>query len=239
MQFRSLSLATLLFAACAEPRPTPQHETPLGRSEESEQRRTITSTGGSSAAAPVTSVAPAGADELPPTNASAAASSAPDASAVPALAPSRKPIEMITAPDMAFLIDDSGSGLRESATSECQKNSKSDDPAELSACVAKAREKFLPDVLRFERSESGNVVLSVYKRGGSTLREVYVASVTLSDETGDAVKVTIHGREQGQRVLFKTGSGLVGVPNDYSLTIDDPKYGALVYNAKIGLVGQR
>jgi hypothetical protein len=231
---------TFWLASCGRPQPTPEPETPAGsglgtavRPEAANQARAVTSTGGSATAA--SSATPA----VPEPDSSAALPDESTPGAAPVLAPDRKPIEMITARDMAFLIDEPSSGLREAATAECEKSSKPDDAASLSACITKAREKFLPDVLRFEQGEQGNLVLSIYKRSGATLREVYVASVTLSDEANGKVKVTIRGREQGQRPLFRTGSGLVEVPNEYSLIIDDPKYGRLTYNAKIGVLGQR
>jgi hypothetical protein len=146
---------------------------------------------------------------------------------------------VLTARDVAFLVDDSGSGLREVGRVECEKTVKADDPALLNSCITSAREKFQPDVLRFESDEKGNVVLSIYKRTGTALKEVYVASVVFSEETPEAVKLTVRGREQGQRPLFKAGTSLVSVPNEYSLELEDMKYGRLVYNAKIGLVGKR
>lgn len=146
---------------------------------------------------------------------------------------------MLTARDVAFLIDEQGSGLRAIFDAECDKSVKPDDPAAKAQCVTKARDKFQPDVLRFEKDERGKVTLSIYKRLGATLKEAYVANVAFSDETPEGVKVAISGREQGQRPLFKSGSGVVKVPNDYSITLEDPKFGELIYSAKIGLVGAK
>jgi hypothetical protein len=137
------------------------------------------------------------------------------------------------------LIDEQGSGLRAIFEAECDKTVKPDDAAAKAQCVAKARDKFQPDVLRFDRDERGKVKLSIYKRLGATLREAYVAEVSFSDETPDSVKVAISGREQGQRPLFKSGNGVVKVPNDYSIALEDPKFGELAYSAKIGLVGAK
>ncbi len=146
---------------------------------------------------------------------------------------------MLTAPDVAFLIDEQGSGLRAIFEVECDKTVKPDDAAAKAQCVAKARDKFQPDVLRFEKDERGKVTLSIYKRLGGTLKEAYVANVVFSDETPESVKVAISGREQGQRPLFKSGNGVVKVPNDYSIALEDPKFGELAYSAKIGLVGAK
>lgn len=168
---------------------------------------------------------------------------APASESTPAPAPApvatRTPSDILTGRDVAFLIDEQGSGLRAIFDVECDKSVKADDAAAKAECATQSRNKFQPDVLRFERDERGKVTLSIYKRLGSTLKEAYVATVVFSDETPDSVKVAISGREQGQRPLFKSGSGVVKVPNDYSLSLEDPRFGELLYSAKIGLVGAK
>ena len=74
---------------------------------------------------------------------------------------------------------------------------------------------------------------------GSSLREVYLSSIEFADEGTDSVRVKFTGREKGQRPLFKTGKNVVQVPNDYSIEVEDPQYGKLTYNAKIGLVSNQ
>ena len=105
--------------------------------------------------------------------------------------------------------------------------------------MEKARDKFLPDVLRFKKDEQGRVSLVIYKRAGSSLREVYLSAIELTEEGTDSVHIKFIGREKGQRPLFKTGKNLVQVPNDYSIELSDPQFGKLTYNAKIGLVSNQ
>ncbi len=143
---------------------------------------------------------------------------------------------MLTARDAAFLIDYANSDARAKADADCESEAKGDLQVK-GACLEKAREKFLPDVLRFKKDERGKVSLLIYKRSGSTLREIYVAAVELVEETADSLRVKFSGREKGARPLFKSGSDQIVVPNDYSLEVDDPALGKLTYNAKIGLLG--
>jgi hypothetical protein len=145
---------------------------------------------------------------------------------------------MLTARDVAFLVDYANSAVRQTADADCDKEAKG-DPALKGTCLEKAREKFLPDVLRFKKDEQGKLSLIIYKRAGSSLRELYLSSIEFADEGVDSVRVKLTGREKGTRPLFKSGKNIVSVPNDYSIELDDPQFGKLTYNAKIGLVANQ
>jgi hypothetical protein len=151
---------------------------------------------------------------------------------------SQKPVEMLTARDAAFLIDYANSGAKQTAQTACEKEAK-DDAEKRAACLTKAREKFSADVLRFRRDSETQVSLLVYKRNASTLLEVWVGVVELSEPSSDSVKVKLTGRQKGTRPLWRGRSEVViNVPNDYSIEFDDPEHGRLRYDAKIGLVTQ-
>lgn len=235
-------LAAML-ASCAGKPATPGPVVPSPEPSVSAERAAASApvAGGSpsATAAPEPSVAQANGAERTDGLGAAPGPTASASEPAPAPAPLRTPSDMLTARDVAFLIDEQGSGLRAIFDVECDKSVKPDDETAKAECVSKARSKFQPDVLRFEMDERGKVTLSIYKRVGTTLKEAYVAGVSFSDETPEGVKVAISGREQGQRPLFKSGSGLIRVPNDYSIVVEDPKFGELSYSAKIGLVGAR
>lgn len=188
--------------------------------------------------APVVAPPPPAPVEPPP--AAPVAEPEPTPAPVPAEPPPEEkrrqsPVEMVTARDVAFLVDYATSDARTTAEADCDKESKG-DPAAKGACLEKARDKFQPDVLRFRKDDKGKVALMVYKRSGSALREVSVSAIEFTDETPDSVRVKFLGRDKGQRPVFKSGKNEVRVPNDYSIEIDDPTFGKLTYNAKIGLV---
>ena len=181
------------------------------------------------APAPVASAEP---EPTPPPPAETAAPTPP-----PAPEPSRRqaPSDMLTARDVAFLVEYGSSDARERADADCEKESKGDAAAQ-AACMSKAREKFLPDVLRFVKDEKGKVTLLVYKRSGSSLREVYLGAIEFKNESGDKVQLRFTGREKGTRPILRRGDPTISVPNDYSIEIDDGELGKLTYSAKIGLV---
>ena len=142
---------------------------------------------------------------------------------------------MLTARDVAFLVEYGSSDARQKAEGDCDQESKGDLAARAS-CMSKAREKFLPDVLRFDKDQQGKLNLLVYKRNGSSLREVYIGAIEYKDESEDKVKLRFTGREKGTRPIFRRGDPIITVPNDYSIEIDDGELGKLTYSAKIGLV---
>ena len=150
--------------------------------------------------------------------------------------PSRPPVEILTAPDAAFLLNYSGSTPSDAARKACSAKPDADDEA-IAQCMSKAREAFRPDVLRFKKDGS-HWTCVIYKRDGNRLDEVYSARAELSEEAPNRVKLKFSGAEKGARPLLKSKREiLLLVPNDYSFVLTDPDLGQLVYEAKIGLVG--
>ncbi len=150
---------------------------------------------------------------------------------------SRTPINILTARDVAFMIDYGSSGAKALAEQSCEP--KAADPAARAECMTKARDAFAADVLVFKQEEGGGrTTLTIFKRKGSTLSQVLVAGIGFQDETDHSVKIVFKGGEKGVRALFRNaGSAVISLPNEYSIEIDDPTYGKLRYDAKVGLMG--
>lgn len=218
----SIVLAAALPLACASPPPpvSPPPEAPPP--------------------APVASEAPPPAPPSPaPAEPAPAAEAPPPAPASPPPADdgpgrSQKPLDILTARDAAFQVDYSSSDAKTKAVARCEKESKGDAEKQ-GACVTKARESFLPDVLRFKKESESRILFVVYKRAGSTLREVSTGPVALT-ENGSDVKVVFQSTKGARPLFVGQKEAVVKVPNDYSIELDDPLLGRLRYDAKIGLV---
>jgi hypothetical protein len=195
--------------------------------------------------APVVEAPPAKAPDPPPVDAGVAepvaetpapATNAPSEPVEPKRA--QRPIDMLTSRDAAFLVDYANSDAKVKAQGICEKEAKGDAEKQ-GACLTKARDKFTSDVLRFRRDSESVVSLLVYKRTGSTLRELWIGVVELSEPSSDSVNVKLTGRQKGTRPLWRGKNEVViSVPNEYSIEFDDPEFGHLRYDAKIGLVNQ-
>jgi hypothetical protein len=186
-------------------------------------------------APPPPSVEPPPSAEPPPPPAASApppAPSAPPADDGPAR--SQEPLDILTARDAAFQIDYGNSEAKTKAAERCEKESKGDAEKQ-SACIAKARDAFMADVLRFKKESESRVLFVVYKRAGSVLREVSTGPVTLEVE-GDTVKLKFLSTKGARPLWTGAKEASIKVPNDYSLELDDPTHGRLRYDAKIGLV---
>lgn len=172
---------------------------------------------------------------------------------VPAAMPRRSRVDLMTARETAYLIDYQHSGAVEVAKSACAPKSEaslpeaSEDEAEqraaerakkLDDCMKKARDKFSADVLRFRRDGLGNVQFVVYRRSGSALIEIHVSNVELDESAPDVVRLEIKGGVSGQRPIMRDRNQFdIKIPNGYSIELDDPQYGKLHYDEKVGLVG--
>jgi len=104
-------------------------------------------------------------------------------------------------------------------------------------CMTQAREKFGADVLRFRRDGLGHIQLVISRRNGSSLKELYVAKVELKPISTSAVEIEIKEAGLGQRPIMKDRTKFqVKTPNSYSIEIEDPHFGKLPYDAKVGFV---
>jgi hypothetical protein len=187
------------------------------------------------AAAPSSSSVPA--PEAKP-SAVASAESPPPAAEPPASGekPSRPPVDTITAPKVAFQINYESSAPGEAAEKKCDAAAGDDSKAK-ALCMKKERSEFYADVVRFKKDDADKVWFITYRRMGSQLILLHKTQVDLKNDGDAAVKVQIVGDDKAVRVLFpKSKSFGFRVPNDYSIEIDEPRLGKLVYDAKLDLV---
>jgi len=146
----------------------------------------------------------------------------------------RSPVDILTAPDTAFLIDWTGSAPIQTARASCAEKSGGDAAAQ-AKCLSDARDAFKADVIRF-RKDGSHWAWTVYKRAGNRLDEVASGRVTLTEASPSSVSVKFV-TDKGLRPLLKNKrEAVLTVPNDYSFEIDDAEWGSLKYEAKIGLV---
>ncbi|HVU00583.1 MAG TPA: hypothetical protein VHE30_02485 [Polyangiaceae bacterium] len=217
---RSLPILVLLLSACGSPPPPAEPAAPPP------------------AAAP--SAAPSA--EAPP--ATSAAAPAPAAPAPSAEAPkeeeaalSKSVGERLLAPTMSYMLNYAASGAHDKTAAACEAAS-GDDPAKKAACISKERDKLVSDVLVFEKTGKGTF-WTIYKRSGSTLAEVWKGPIELSADSPERVTVKIlkAEKEKGYRQLFAGKKELtIASASDSSIELDDPQFGKLVYEARIGLV---
>ena len=229
--FSAAFLASLLVLACAArseaPPPTAVPEAPPPASAATEIP--------SAPEPPAKAEAPAEPTTPSPSDAAPGAAAASPEPAPPA--PSRPLGELLSARDLAFMIDYPASAVREAAETAC--GAAGDDPAKRAECMTKARNDFQADVLRFRKDEQGRLFWVTYKRAGNTLTEIHTVRVEFTDPKPDSITLVPKGPDTGKRLLFKGAKKItLSVPDESTLVLEEPVLGKLVYKGKIGLVGQ-
>lgn len=150
--------------------------------------------------------------------------------------PGRAPTDMVGAPTVAFILDFGASEMKEKAEERCNKAA-GDDPHKKAQCMQAERKKFLPDVLHFKKDKQGKWWWVIYQQQTRTLRELWKGEIEIGEETKNSLEFKVLGRGKGTRQIFANKNKVtVKVPNNYQIEIDDPRFGRLVYNAKVGMM---
>ncbi|MBN2197179.1 MAG: hypothetical protein JW751_30520 [Polyangiaceae bacterium] len=149
--------------------------------------------------------------------------------------PPTPPSELLTAEGVAFVLDWQASTPVLILTEKCEKRV-GDDPDALARCVESERKTFSADVLRF-RKVGGQLRWTVYKRDKDRLQVVYSVPYTFTDETDYSVSLLLQGKGTGYMPVMAQKSTIpLSFPSIYSIELNDPVWGSLVYTSKRGLV---
>lgn len=207
----------------------------------------VSACGGGSASQPPTSTAetppPAGSAKAPEAataaDAGAQATStetktepAPTAKDEPK--PSRPAHDVLTQKDTLFMLSFDDSDAGKAADASCSKSAK--DPKAVAACVGKERAKIDADGHGFKKDKDGNLTWVVVHRQGKILLTIHKLHMAFGAETDNTIVVKPEGKDTGKKAGRAPGEFTVSVPSDYRIVISDPRFGKLVYEAKIGLV---
>jgi hypothetical protein len=157
-----------------------------------------------------------GADEL-----EESAEPAEPASSEPAGPTGRSPKEMLTVESTRFVLSFSSSDPGIKAQESCD-SQHSNDPKKRNDCMKTARSTVKADVMQFVEGE-GRWVWTVSTQRGNTLTPLKKTNFTWGEETKNSVAIQ---PSKGDKVV-------IGVPNNYSITIEDPQHGKLTYDAKL------
>ncbi|HET7541277.1 MAG TPA: hypothetical protein VFK05_15470 [Polyangiaceae bacterium] len=215
----ALLLPLLLLAACGGP-PAAKNPEPAEAEPKTEAK----------AEAP-----PAEAEEKP--DAEKAEAKKPDAKpAAETSKPGRSAQEILTAPDVVFMLSFNDSDVKQAAETKCSASS-GNDPKKMNGCMAKARKAIDIDGYQFKEVD-GKWFWLTLRTQGKKLTTLHKFEVEFGPETPGSVSVKPKGKDLGSKAGRTPGPFTVQVPNDYQISLDDPKLGKLVYEAKIGLLTQ-
>jgi hypothetical protein len=151
--------------------------------------------------------------------------------------PTRTAQDIITAPDVSFVFSFANSEVGEKAEASCAKKSK-DNPKKQNQCMAKERKEIVADIQNFTKDKAGKFWWTIARMQGSKLRTLHKIQVEFADDKADSVTIKPVGKDRGTKPWGNPPAKVViKVPNEFSMELDDPTYGKMVYEAKIGIVG--
>jgi hypothetical protein len=133
----------------------------------------------------------------------------------------RTPKQVLETEETRYVLSFSSSDVGIKAEEDCNQKH-GDNPQKRSQCMKTARSGVKEDVLEFKISGTGKWVWITSNQRGSTLRPLKTLNFTWGEETKNSVTIL---PSKGEKVV-------VGVPNNYSITVDHPKHGKMVYDAK-------
>jgi hypothetical protein len=164
-----------------------------------------------------------------------AAEAAPDEPSGPT--PPRTPKDILAAPDVLFMFSFNDSDVKKDAEEKCEKSSKG-DAKKNADCMANARKTVDHDGMGFAQDKSGQWVWTTIKRNGNVLVTLHEVPFEFGEETKSSITIKTTGKDTGKKPGKPPAKVTFGVPNDYQITVKDPRQGLMVYEAKIGITSQ-
>ncbi len=148
----------------------------------------------------------------------------------------RTPKDILTAPDVVFMLSFNDSDLKKVAEEKCDAQAKG-DAKKNAECMSAARKKLDHDGFRFKIDKGGKWYWFTIKRNGNVLVNLHKVPIEFGTETKNTITIKTVGKDEGQAPGKPPAEVTFTVPNDYQIELKDPKQGKLVYEAKIGIVG--
>jgi hypothetical protein len=147
---------------------------------------------------------------------------------------SRPPAELITGPNLIYVFNFKESPIGQTARDECIEQV-GEGGRELSACLEKARSKIPVESVRFIKKPSGELWWVTYNRYKGNLLKWHSVQFLTGEETAESITLKLIGKDKGIAPMARVPRSLViDLPNDYTIVLNDPEFGPMTYDAKIG-----
>ena len=147
---------------------------------------------------------------------------------------SRPPVELLTNSNATYMLNFPESEVGKSAQEACEEAG--GERGEVTACIQKARAKIPIESLRFVKkgNEYWWITLNRYK---GNLMKWHIIQFQVGEEKSDWVALRPMGKDKGIAPMPRVPRKLeIELPNDFSIVMNDPEFGKLAFDAKIGLL---
>jgi hypothetical protein len=141
----------------------------------------------------------------------------------------------LTAPDVVFMFSFNDSDPKKKAEERCEAQSKG-DPKKNAQCMTKERGKFPADGMQFKKNDKGEWTWMTLRRKGSVITYLHKIPFEFGEEKETSIVLKLSGKDTGKSPMRSVPSQItIEVPNEFSIAMQDPEHGRLVYEAKIGI----
>lgn len=162
--------------------------------------------------------------------------SASPATPAPPPKPSRPPRDIITQPDVTFLIAFANSAPGEAAEKKCTEEA-AGDPSKVSPCVARAQAKLQTHAIRFVQDAQKNWWWHVMRRNGNQLLILHKVRIEFGEETDRMIVVKPKGKDMGMAPWGLLPKDVqIEIVDEFTVAMQDPQEGRLVFEARLGAV---
>lgn len=145
----------------------------------------------------------------------------------------RTPRDILAAPDVVWVLNFNDSDVKAAAEEKCEAKS-GKDPKKMNACMAAAHKTVDVDGYRFVEKD-GKLWWITLKINGKKITNLHKFEADFVEKDHAAV-VKPKGKDLGQAPGRTPPDTTFDCPNEYQITVKDPRLGKLAYDAKIGLV---
>jgi hypothetical protein len=141
--------------------------------------------------------------------------------------PSKSLKDVLTTPGALFVFSFANSDVHQAAEDKCAKSAK-DDPKKKADCMTKESAKLEGNAYQFEEQGENKGLWLTMQRKGDKLTTKQKVEIEFGKETDKSITIT----EKGKEVVIE-------VPSEGQIVLTDPKLGKMVYELKLGLVGEQ
>ena len=149
----------------------------------------------------------------------------------------RKAKDYLTAPDVVFMYSFNESDAKAKAEKTCEEKSKGNQEKQ-GSCMAAAQKKFGADGYHFIQDDAGKWWWETVKVKNGTILYVHRVPFEFGKETEKTIEIKITGKDEAKGAKgYVPNEVTFEVPNAYQIVQTDPDDGKVVFEAKLGLMG--
>jgi hypothetical protein len=151
----------------------------------------------------------------------------------------RKAKDYLIAPDVVFMYSFNESDAKDKAEKSCEEKSKGDHEKQ-AACMASAQKKFGADGYHFAPDDAGKWWWETVKIKNGTIVYLHRVPIEFGKETEETIEVKVTGKDEAKGAKgYVPNEVTFSVPNAYQIVQTDPDEGKIVFEAKLGLLGDQ